>query len=265
MRIHCDAKCDAAGIRAGQHGAAHNDRARCHHSGCSGFDVFLHALPAAGHPGSEGARHPNGGDRIRTNRFFLGIQEDWPALSCTLPCSRGTTAHGDRPGRLARRPDGPSQCRSRGRPVAAASSSSTEIEPAAAVFRAAAFGVPAAATLSEFLRRLLSGRKPIFLSTTLTWAMATWMPRFASSATITPGRGLLPLAFVAAASLLHSIPRRLQPRGHCPVASPGSHDPPPFRPAPTARRLAVARLPHGDHPSPSVMVEGETPTRRCWR
>ena len=37
MRIHCDAKCDSAGFRIRQHGAAQNDRTRCHHSGCSGF------------------------------------------------------------------------------------------------------------------------------------------------------------------------------------------------------------------------------------
>jgi hypothetical protein len=37
MRIHCDAKCDSAGVRIRQHGAAQNDRTRCHHSGCSGF------------------------------------------------------------------------------------------------------------------------------------------------------------------------------------------------------------------------------------
>jgi len=33
----CDAKCDSAGVRIRQHGAAQNDRTRCHHSGCSGF------------------------------------------------------------------------------------------------------------------------------------------------------------------------------------------------------------------------------------
>jgi hypothetical protein len=37
LRIHCDAKCDSAGVRIRQHGAAQNDRTRCHHSGCSGF------------------------------------------------------------------------------------------------------------------------------------------------------------------------------------------------------------------------------------
>ena len=36
-RSHCDTKCDAAGIRIRQHGAARNDRTRCHHSGCSGI------------------------------------------------------------------------------------------------------------------------------------------------------------------------------------------------------------------------------------
>ena len=33
----CDANCDSAGVRIRQHGAAQNDRTRCHHSGCSGF------------------------------------------------------------------------------------------------------------------------------------------------------------------------------------------------------------------------------------
>ena len=33
----CDAKFDSAGVRTQQHGAARNDRTRCHHSGCSGF------------------------------------------------------------------------------------------------------------------------------------------------------------------------------------------------------------------------------------
>jgi len=37
MRIHCDAKCDSAGVRIRQRAAAQNDRTRCHHSGCSGF------------------------------------------------------------------------------------------------------------------------------------------------------------------------------------------------------------------------------------
>ena len=37
MRIHCDAKCHSASVRVRQHGAAQNDRTRCHHSGCSGF------------------------------------------------------------------------------------------------------------------------------------------------------------------------------------------------------------------------------------
>ena len=33
----CDAICDSARVRTGQHGAARNDRTRCHHSGYSGF------------------------------------------------------------------------------------------------------------------------------------------------------------------------------------------------------------------------------------
>jgi hypothetical protein len=37
MRIHCDAKCDSAGVRIRQHGAAQNTRIRGHHSGCCGF------------------------------------------------------------------------------------------------------------------------------------------------------------------------------------------------------------------------------------
>ena len=33
----CDANCDSAGSRTGQHRVVRNDRTRCHHSGCSGF------------------------------------------------------------------------------------------------------------------------------------------------------------------------------------------------------------------------------------
>ena len=33
----CDAKCDVAGIPAGQRGTARNDRNGCRHAGCSGF------------------------------------------------------------------------------------------------------------------------------------------------------------------------------------------------------------------------------------
>jgi hypothetical protein len=37
MRLHCDAKCDSAGVRIRQHGAARNARTRGHHSGYHGF------------------------------------------------------------------------------------------------------------------------------------------------------------------------------------------------------------------------------------
>ena len=37
MRIHCDAKCDSAGVRIRQHGAAQSARTRGHHLGERGF------------------------------------------------------------------------------------------------------------------------------------------------------------------------------------------------------------------------------------
>ncbi len=56
LRIHCDAKCDSAGVRIRQHGAARNDRTRGHHSGYRGF--FRNCASYQ--------NWPNGGDRIRT-------------------------------------------------------------------------------------------------------------------------------------------------------------------------------------------------------
>ena len=100
MRIHCNAKCDAAGIRAGQHGAAQNDRTRCHHSGCSGFFETCASY----------RNWPNGGDRNRTIAVSLGKAGCRDSLRRTMrrtfagshrvarPCGRPRGRHVD-PGR----------------------------------------------------------------------------------------------------------------------------------------------------------------------
>jgi len=101
MRIHCDAKYDAAGIRIGQHGAARNDRTRYHHSGCSGFCRKLRQSlklargrmprekqPAGAMDGPAGVKKVAGTGTEQT-RFHSGNQG--VAISCDAKCDAIST------------------------------------------------------------------------------------------------------------------------------------------------------------------------------
>ena len=57
----CNANCDSSGSRNGSQRTAQNDRARCNHSGCSGFFVVCASYQ----------NRPSGGDRNRTNAVSL--------------------------------------------------------------------------------------------------------------------------------------------------------------------------------------------------